>query len=132
MLARWGALFLLSSTVNAACLELARANWRVNLKQQTAVSLGQLKKVEKFCTPLVEDPAANVLLKLSQGEQRFERRLLVPLLRHWDKLEKGKLTGGAHQEKEVFFESLAPVWATKASIEVIDLASGQVLAKGKP
>ena len=127
---RWGALFFLTTSVYAACEDMARVHWKLDTQLKKVEVLKVSQKVEKFCEPLVEDSAANLLLTFQAGNKTFQRRLLVPLEVVNEQLKKNEFTPTLLAEKEIYLDSPIPLWARSASMKITELATGKFLGAG--
>lgn len=127
---RWGALFFLTTSVYAACENMARVHWKLDTQQKKVEVLKISQKVERFCAPLVEDSAANVLLTFQAGSRTFQRRLLVPLEVVNEQLKQNELTPTLVAEKEIYLDSPIPLWARSASVKITELTTGKFLGAG--
>ena len=127
---RWGALFFLTTSVYAACEDMARVHWKLDTQLKKVEVLKISQKIEKFCEPLVEDSAANLLLTFQAGKKIFLRRLLVPLEVMHEQLKEDELTPTLIAEKEIYLDSPIPLWARTASLKITELATGKLLGAG--
>jgi hypothetical protein len=127
---RWGALFFLTTSVYAACEDMARVHWKIDTRLKKVEVLKISQKIEKFCEPLVEDSAANLLLTFQAGNKSFQRRLLVPLEVMHEQLKEDELTPTLIAEKEIYLDSPIPLWARTASLKITELATGKLLGAG--
>jgi|GEM_PF-4139180 len=128
---RWGALFFLTTSVYAACEDMSRVYWKVNTEQKKVEQLKVSQKLEKFCEPLVEDSAANVLLTFKAGAKTFQRRLLVPLdTIHEQLTSKKDLKPTVVESQDLYLDSPIPVWARKAELKITEISSGKLLGSG--
>jgi hypothetical protein len=127
---RWGALFFLTTSVYAACEEMARVHWKLDTQLKKVEVLSISQKVEKFCGPLVEDSAANLLLSFQAGSKSFQRRLLVPLEVVHEQLKKNELSPTLLAEKDIYLDSPIPLWARSAPMKITELATGKLLGTG--
>ena len=130
MVMRWGALFFLTTSVYAACEEMARVHWKLDTQLKKVEVLKVSQKIEKFCEPLAEDSAANLLLTFQAGNKSFQRRLLVPLEVVHEQLKKSELTPTLMAEKDIYLDSPVPLWARTASLKITELATGKLLGAG--
>lgn len=128
---RWGALFFLTTSVYAACEDMSRVYWKVNTQLKKVEQLKVSQKIEKFCQPLVEDSAANVLLSFKAGAKSFQRRLLVPIETTHEQLDtKKELKPTVVESQELYLDSPIPVWARKAELKITEISSGKLLGSG--
>ncbi len=128
---RWGALFFLTTSVYAACEDMSRVYWKVNTQLKKVELLKVSQKIEKFCQPLVEDSAANVLLSFKAGTKSFQRRLHVPIETIHEQLDtKKELKPTLVESQELYLDSPIPVWARKAELKITEISSGKLLGSG--
>ncbi len=130
---RWGALFFLTTTVYASnCESMARAYWKVDTQLKKVEWLKVSQKMQKFCAPLVEDSAANVLLTFQAGKKTFTRRLLVPLETIHEQLDaKKELKPTIVSDTVVYLDSPIPLWAQKSQVKITEIANGKLLGSGE-
>lgn len=130
-LMRWGALFFLTTSVYAACEDMARVHWKVDTQLKKIEVLKVSQKIEKFCEPLVEDSAANILLTFKAGQKSFQRRLLVPLETVHEQLDsKKELKPTLVLDRELYLDSPIPLWAKTAELKITEISSGKLLGAG--
>ncbi len=115
----------------AGCRDAFKLFGAVDLEKSAWETLKVSPKKTRLCLNY-RTRNANLEITFQSGNKKESHRLFSSLIGFYDfKNDKGQLSGGTFDQKEIMIETWAPAWYKGSTVKVTELSSKRILAEAK-